>query len=31
MIMKLFEKYVEFLDTSIKKFYSEICTISPVI
>jgi len=31
MIMKLFEKYVEFLDTSIKKFYSEICTISSVI
>lgn len=31
MIMKLFEKYVEFLDNSIKKLYSEIITISSVI
>ena len=31
MIMKLFEKYVEFLDSNLKKLYSEICTISSVI
>lgn len=31
MIIKLYEKYVEFLDNSIKKLYSEICTISSAI